>query len=73
MDPRDPRGAGAGEDVDLAKYFFRTIMRFETGAPYLEALNRTLAVTRRTAGAEGPTQRLNAAVRPQRRQSERPT
>ena len=34
-----------GEDVDPAKYFFRTIMRFETGAPYLEALNRTLAVT----------------------------
>ena len=25
-----------GEDVDPAKYFFRTLMRFETDAPYLE-------------------------------------
>jgi len=33
-----------GEDVDPAKYFFRTIMRFETGAPYLEWLNKTIAV-----------------------------
>jgi hypothetical protein len=35
---------GRGEEVDPAKYFFRTIMRFETGAPYLEWLNRTIAV-----------------------------
>lgn len=33
-----------GEEVDPEKYFFRTIMRFETGAPYLEWLNRTIAV-----------------------------
>jgi len=33
-----------GEDVDPAAYFFRTVMRFETGAPYLEWLNRTIAV-----------------------------
>jgi hypothetical protein len=33
-----------GEDVDPAKYFFRTIMRFETGASYLDSLNRTIAV-----------------------------
>jgi hypothetical protein len=33
-----------GERVDPADYFFRTIMRFETGAPYLEWLNKTLAV-----------------------------
>jgi len=33
-----------GEDVDPAKYFFRTVMRFETGAPYLESLNKTIAV-----------------------------
>ncbi len=33
-----------GEDVDPAKYFFRTIMRFETGAPYLDWLNKTIAV-----------------------------
>lgn len=33
-----------GHDVDPTKYFFRTIMRFETGAPYLEWLNKTIAV-----------------------------
>lgn len=33
-----------GEQVDPARYFFRTVMRFETGAPYLEWLNKTLAV-----------------------------
>jgi hypothetical protein len=33
-----------GEDVDPARYFFRTVMRFETGAPALDWLNRTLAV-----------------------------
>ena len=33
-----------GEDVDPAKYFFRTILRFETGATYLEWLNKTIAV-----------------------------
>jgi Protein of unknown function (DUF3237) len=33
-----------GEAVDPATYFFRTIMRFETGAPYLESLNKTIAV-----------------------------
>ena len=33
-----------GEPVDPATYFFRTIMRFETGAAYLESLNKTLAV-----------------------------
>jgi hypothetical protein len=33
-----------GEPVDPAQYFFRTIMRFETGAPGLEWLNRTIAV-----------------------------
>jgi hypothetical protein len=33
-----------GEAVDPARYFFRTIMRFETGAPYLAWLNGTIAV-----------------------------
>jgi hypothetical protein len=33
-----------GEEVDPATYFFRTIMRFETGAPYAEWLNKTIAV-----------------------------
>ena len=35
---------GRGEQVDPAKYFFRTVMRFETGAPALEWLNRTIAL-----------------------------
>jgi hypothetical protein len=33
-----------GEEVDPASYFFRTIMRFETGAPDLAWLNKTIAV-----------------------------
>jgi len=33
-----------GERVDPSRYFFRTVMRFETGAPYLAWLNRTIAV-----------------------------
>ena len=33
-----------GEDVDPGKYYFRTAMRFETGAPHLAWLNKTLAV-----------------------------
>jgi hypothetical protein len=30
--------------VSAEQYFFRTVMRFETGAPTLEWLNRTIAV-----------------------------
>ena len=33
-----------GEEVDPATYVFRTVMRFETGAPRLAWLNRTIAV-----------------------------
>lgn len=33
-----------GEDVDPASYFFRSVMRFETSAPALAFLNRTIAV-----------------------------
>jgi hypothetical protein len=33
-----------GEEVDPASYFFRTLMRFETGAAELAFLNTTLAV-----------------------------
>jgi hypothetical protein len=35
---------GRGEDVDPADYFFRTTMRFETGAPELAWLNEVIAV-----------------------------
>jgi len=33
-----------GEAVDPASYFFRTFMRFETGAPQLAFLNTTMAL-----------------------------
>ena len=33
-----------GEDVDAADYYFRSIMRFETGDDKLGWLNRTIAV-----------------------------
>jgi hypothetical protein len=33
-----------GEDVDPQSYFFRTVMRFETGASELSWLNKTIAV-----------------------------
>lgn len=33
-----------GEDVDPAKYFFRTSMRFETGDAKLAWLNKTMAI-----------------------------
>ena len=35
---------GRGEDVAPGEYFFRTIMRFETGAGELAFLNKTIAV-----------------------------
>lgn len=35
---------GRGEAVPPEQYFFRTIMRFETGAAELAALNKTIAV-----------------------------
>lgn len=35
---------GRGEEVPAHKYFFRTVMRFETGAAELQWLNRTIAV-----------------------------
>lgn len=37
---------GRGDAVDPQQYFFRTILRFETGAPSLQWLNRTIAVAR---------------------------
>ncbi|WP_430420537.1 DUF3237 domain-containing protein [Phenylobacterium sp.] len=36
----------AGEDVDPSEYYFRTAMRFTTGAPALAHLNFRLAVAR---------------------------
>ena len=43
-----------GEDVDPASYFFRTTMRFETGAGELAWLNKTIAV----ASAERKARRV---------------
>jgi hypothetical protein len=36
---------GRGEDVPPEKYFFRTVMRLESGAADLQWLNRTIAVS----------------------------
>ena len=33
-----------GEEVDPASYYFRTIMRFETGDENIAWLNRTIAI-----------------------------
>ena len=35
---------GRGEEVDASRYFFRSVLRFETGAPELAWLNRTIAI-----------------------------
>jgi hypothetical protein len=35
-----------GENVDPRKYYFRTVMRFETAAPAVDWLNRILAVAK---------------------------
>ena len=35
---------GRGENVDASKYFFRSIMRFESGAPELAWINKVIAV-----------------------------
>jgi hypothetical protein len=41
----------AGEPVDPGAYYFRTVLRFETGAPALDWLNRVIAIAR---GARRP-------------------
>lgn len=45
----------AGEAVDPADYYFRTAMRFETGAPDLAWMNRVLAVGVGQRPPSGPT------------------
>ena len=37
---------GRGEEVDPATYFFRSVLRFETGAPELAFLNQTIAIAK---------------------------
>jgi hypothetical protein len=36
----------AGEPVDPSRYYFRTVLRFETGAAELDWLNRVIAIAR---------------------------
>lgn len=46
---------GRGDPVDPAEYFFRTVIRFQTGAAHLAHLNRTIAIAvgaRRAASVE---------------------
>jgi hypothetical protein len=45
----------AGEAVDPADYYFRTAMRFETGAPDLAWMNRVLAIGVGQRPPSGPT------------------
>ncbi|HEY1362790.1 MAG TPA: DUF3237 domain-containing protein [Xanthobacteraceae bacterium] len=47
-----------GEDVDPASYYFRSIMRFETGASELAWLNRTIGI----ATAERKARRVELRV-----------
>jgi hypothetical protein len=47
-----------GETVEPSAYFFRTVMRFETGAPDLAWLNKTIAV----ATAERKARRVELKV-----------
>lgn len=47
-----------GETVEPSAYFFRTVMRFETGAPDLAWLNKTIAV----AAAERKARRVELKV-----------
>ena len=44
--PEILRRLAAGETVDPAHYYFRTVLRFETGAPNLDWLNRVIAIAR---------------------------
>jgi hypothetical protein len=46
---------GLGEPVDPADYYFRIAIRFETSAPELAWLNRTLAVGIGQRPPAGPT------------------
>ena len=52
---------GRGEDVDPSEYFFRTLVRFQTGAARVAFLNRTMAIAvaaRRAARVELTLHRL---------------
>jgi hypothetical protein len=49
---------GRGETVDPAAYFFRTVMRFETGAAELAWLNQTIGI----ATAERKARRVELRV-----------
>ena len=42
--PRCSRALARGEAVDPSRYYFRTLMRFETADPTLAWLNRILAL-----------------------------
>ena len=48
----------AGESVDPASYYFRSLCRFETAAPQHDWLNRVLAVGVGTRLKDGPTYSL---------------
>jgi len=45
---------GAGEAVDPSEYYFRTAMRFQTGAPDLAWMNRVIAIGTGQRPPSGP-------------------
>jgi hypothetical protein len=53
--PEVLRRLNAGEAVDPSEYYFRTAIRFETGAPDLAWMNRILAVGVGQRPPSGPT------------------
>lgn len=58
--PEVLRRLAAGEAVDPSEYYFRTEVRFETGAERLKRLNRTLAVGTGARPPEGPVYEVYA-------------
>ena len=52
----------AGQAVDPAEYYFRTAIRFETGAPELAWLNKVLAIGVGQRPPSGPTYDVYAVM-----------
>ena len=53
---------GRGEAIDPSRYYFRTVMRFETAEPTLAWLNRILALATGARKVFGAARRLRDSV-----------
>ena len=60
---------GRGESVDPSAYYFRTLVRFETGHPKYAFLNRLLAVSTGDRRAQGPIYTIDEILRDRGRRS----